>query len=134
MLTQGYVLIDFREREKGQGKRKRKKHQLVAYHTYPDWGWNLQPSYMPWQGIEPTTFWYMGWCSNQLKHLVRALAHFLKSFLVVVVAFFKLTCSFKKYVLDISHLLNILCIAHIFSHFVTCHFTLLMMSLMTKIS
>ena len=36
------------------------KHQLVASHTYPNWGSNLQPRYMPWPGIQPCTFWCGG--------------------------------------------------------------------------
>ena len=36
-----------------------------------DWGLD-QLRYVPWLGIEPITFWYMGWYPNQLSHLVRA--------------------------------------------------------------
>ena len=38
----------------------------------PNWGLNLQPSHVPWPGMEPTTFWDMGRCFNQLSHPVRA--------------------------------------------------------------
>ena len=34
----------------------REKHQLVASHTRPDWGSNLQPKYVPQLGIKPATF------------------------------------------------------------------------------
>ena len=33
---------------------------------------NLQPEYVPWQGIKPTIFWCMGRSSNQLNHTSRA--------------------------------------------------------------
>ena len=35
-------------------------------------GPNLQLRYVPWLGIKPSTFWCVGWCSNQLSHLARA--------------------------------------------------------------
>ena len=38
----------------------------------PHWGSNSQPKYVSWPGIKLTTFWCMGWCSNQLIHLSRA--------------------------------------------------------------
>ena len=45
--------------ERGGG-RERDKHRSMASHKHP------QP------GIECTTFWCMGWCSNQLTHPARA--------------------------------------------------------------
>ena len=62
----------FRDRRR-EGERKRnidgrEKHQLSS-HTHPIWGSNPQPGYMPWPGIEPVTFWFMGQCSNQLIDL-----------------------------------------------------------------
>ena len=31
------------------------------------WGLNLQPRYVPWLGLKPTTFCYIGRCSKQLS-------------------------------------------------------------------
>ena len=47
----------FLDREEGRERsiKMREKHQLVAFYTCPDWGLNLQPRYVPWQGIEPVT-------------------------------------------------------------------------------
>ena len=33
---------------------------------------NAQPKYVPWLGIEPSTFWCLGRCSNQQSHPARA--------------------------------------------------------------
>ena len=63
-----HMCIDFRERE-------REKHQLVVYSYYPDLGWNPKPRYV--LGIEPITFLYTGWCSNQLSHLAKAILLFM---------------------------------------------------------
>ena len=57
------MFIDFRER---------KRERSVASHMHPDWGLNMQTRCVPWLGIEPATFWYMGQCSNQLSHMARA--------------------------------------------------------------
>ena len=46
-------------------------YQLPSIYT-PTRESNLQPRYMLWPGIRPTTFWCMGWCSNQQSHLARA--------------------------------------------------------------
>ena len=43
----------------------REKHGSVASCTRP------QPSYVPWPGIKPATFWYLQWYSNQLSHPAR---------------------------------------------------------------
>ena len=40
----------------------REKHWLVDFHMCPKWGLNLQPTHVSWPGIEPVTFWFMGWC------------------------------------------------------------------------
>ena len=39
------------------------KHWLVASHTHPDRGSNLQPRYVSWPGIKPVNFW----CMEQLQ-------------------------------------------------------------------
>ena len=39
-----------------------------------------QPGIRPWPGIEPTTFWYMEWCSYQLSHTGQANVFVLKIF------------------------------------------------------
>ena len=44
------------------------KYRLVASHTCPSWALNAQPRCVHWLRIEPTAFWGMGWCSNQLSH------------------------------------------------------------------
>lgn len=41
------MFIDFRE--KG---RQKEKLWLVASWKLPNWGWNLQPRYVPWPGME----------------------------------------------------------------------------------
>ena len=41
-------------------------------HTRPNQGLNPQPGYVPCLGIEPTTLWSRGWCSNQLSHTGQA--------------------------------------------------------------
>ena len=50
--------ITFREREEGweRNTHVREKHQLVASRMSPDRASELQPRYLPWLGIEPTTF------------------------------------------------------------------------------
>ena len=64
------ILVRKGERERETSMRE--KHQSVISRTYPNWGSNLQPKYVPWPGIKPVTFWCMGWCSNQLGHQARA--------------------------------------------------------------
>ena len=70
-LTKGYFsTYFFFLRERGAGREKererninvRENHQLVASCMRPDQGWNLQPSYVPWPGIKPATFCFIGWC------------------------------------------------------------------------
>ena len=67
--------IDFRERGREREIHTdidlREKDRSVSSYMHLDLGLNPQPRYVPWLGIEPTTFWCMGWCSNQLSHLVR---------------------------------------------------------------
>ena len=54
---------------KGEGREKarerntyvRKKHWLAAFHTFPDWGLIPQPRHVPWWGIEPMAFHFLGW-------------------------------------------------------------------------
>ena len=55
------MFIDFRERN-GEGKRTSIWETLIGCLPYA-----------PRTGIEPATFWCMGWCSNQLSHQARAL-------------------------------------------------------------
>ena len=63
------MFIDFRER-----KKEREKHWLFFSCICPDWGSNLPPRVVFCPGIEPTSFWCMGWCSNQLSLSARALS------------------------------------------------------------
>ena len=57
------------ERERGrEGEREGEKHPSFDSHMCPDQGPNMQPRHVPWWGIKPATFWFIGWCSNQLGH------------------------------------------------------------------
>ena len=63
-------MFDFRDRgrwgrERDSHMDMREKHWSVAFRTCPYWGQNPQPRYVPWPGIEPTTFWCTRWHSNQ---------------------------------------------------------------------
>ena len=58
------------EREEG-GDRETlmwERNWLVASHTHSDWGSNLPPRCVPWRVFEPSTFWCVGRCSNQVSH------------------------------------------------------------------
>ena len=59
-LIQGYTFFYSREGERERNIDVREKHQLVASHTHPNWGPNLQARYVPSLGIEPTTFLVYG--------------------------------------------------------------------------
>ena len=55
--------------ERGEGGRKGEKHRCVRetsadclLHT-PSWWSSLQPRHVPWPGIEPVTFHFIGWRS-----------------------------------------------------------------------
>ena len=63
-----YVYWSERKRKGERNIDVRKKHQSLASHTRPVWGSNLQPRYVPWPGIEPSTIHCTRWCSNQLSH------------------------------------------------------------------
>ena len=72
------MLIDFRQWEReGEKKRGRErsregeKHRSISSPTHPNWGLNLEPRHVPWQGMEPMTFRFTGWLSNQVRHPVR---------------------------------------------------------------
>ena len=52
----------------------REKHGSAA-SCLCQWS-NWQPRHMPWLGIEPTTFWYMGQCHSQLTHLAKKRSFF----------------------------------------------------------
>ena len=74
ILTHGHAFYRFQRERTGEREtniKVRERHQSVASHTHPDWGWNTHLSYEPWPGIEPMTFWCMGWCSNQPRHPAR---------------------------------------------------------------
>ena len=74
-LSSPDILLLILEKEEGRERNTNvpEKHPLAASCMYPDWGSYLQPRYVPWPGIKPTTFWCTGWCSNQLSHLARAI-------------------------------------------------------------
>ena len=70
------MFIDFRKkRRKWQNKREEhqcEKESSIGCLLYvPDWGSNVQPMFLPWQGFEPKTFCCMGWQSNQLRPLLQ---------------------------------------------------------------
>ena len=71
-LTQRYFFHCFLDREESKVRKTsdvKEKHWLVASHTHPDHGPNLQPRHVPWLGIEPATFGYSYWWhTNQLSH------------------------------------------------------------------
>ena len=56
--------------ERGEGKKKERegnidvteKHQSVSSCMCPNQGSNLKPRHVPWLGIEPATFWFVGQC------------------------------------------------------------------------
>ena len=81
-LPKDVLLLIFRERGR-EGERERETSVqernilLVAFCMCPNWGLNLPPRYVLWPGIEPTTFWHMGRCFNQLSHPARAVYGFL---------------------------------------------------------
>ena len=45
-----------REEGRERNSHAREKHRLVASCRFPDQGWNLYLRYVPWLGIEPSTF------------------------------------------------------------------------------
>ena len=49
-----------REKERERNINMRGKHQLAASCTCPDWGRDPQPRHVPFLGIEPVTFCFMG--------------------------------------------------------------------------
>ena len=62
-----------RRRGGGGRRRRREKHWCekypsVASCTCPDQGLNPQPRHVLWPGIQCTTYWCTGWCSNQVSH------------------------------------------------------------------
>ena len=59
------------EREQRGEREKETSVSCLSYAS--DQESNLQPRYVLWAGIEPTTFWYMGWHSNQWSRPARAL-------------------------------------------------------------
>ena len=77
-LKYAYCFLRARERRRGEERerekeRVRERERLIGcIHMCPDWGSNPQPRYMPWLGIKSTTFWCIGWCSNQLSHTNQA--------------------------------------------------------------
>ena len=71
-LTGGYFYWLERARKRERAIDVRQKHLPVASHTCPDWLSNPQHGFVPWPGIEPTTFWWMEQHSSQLNHPARA--------------------------------------------------------------
>ena len=70
------LLIWERERERNRNIHMREKHWPVSSHTCPNQGWNPQPRYVTWSGIELielANFWSTGWHSIPLSHTARGL-------------------------------------------------------------
>ena len=69
------MFIDLRERERERERQREREipmwdtniNQLLPLHPCPDHVSDLQRRYVPWLGIEPTTFWCMEWCSQPTK-------------------------------------------------------------------
>ena len=61
-----------RERE-GENIDVREKHWLVASHTCPCQGPNLQSRHVSWPGIKPVTFHFVGWCPTNWATPIRAI-------------------------------------------------------------
>ena len=76
------MFIDFRGRERGResGGCKREKYWceretvIGCDQNGPDQELKPQPRCVPWLGIEPATFLYVGPCSNQPSHSSRTLS------------------------------------------------------------
>lgn len=73
-----------------------------------------QPTYVPWSGIEPKTFWYTGRCPNQLSHLASVQNDFLK---IIFKSKSSLTTLFAHFLFS-SLLLSL----HILHNFPRCYF------------
>ena len=58
------------ERGREREKHRFEKHQSVASHRRPYQGSIPQPWHVSWQGIKSENFWCIGWCFNQLSHLL----------------------------------------------------------------
>ena len=73
------IFIDFRQKGERESEREqeriisvREQRHSVASRPRPDGEANPGPRYVPGCGIEPTTFWCMGGCFEELSHLARA--------------------------------------------------------------
>ena len=78
ILTRGRVYVDFKE---GGGERDRnidvrEKHRSVGSCMCLGQVLHQHPRYVPWLGIEPTTFWCAGRCSDQSSHQSGAVISF----------------------------------------------------------
>ena len=67
LISHTFFFFFFGNRER-KGRRvrerntnEREEHWLVAFHTCPHRGLNLQPRHVPWLGIKFTTFQFVGW-------------------------------------------------------------------------
>ena len=52
------MFIDFTERGKGETEKNQcgRETAIDSFYTHPDQELNPQPAYVPWPGIEPSTF------------------------------------------------------------------------------
>ena len=67
------MILERREGVRTKGKNHQcKKHQTVASCMCPDWGPNPQARHVPWSGIEPVTFQFVGWRQTNWATLARA--------------------------------------------------------------
>ena len=63
-----FIFLERKGRREGEWNvNVRKKYQLFASHTCPNWRPKPQPSHESWLGIQPMTFRFKGRCSNQLS-------------------------------------------------------------------
>ena len=84
-LKKRFDLVIFLERGKERGKRGGEKHLCVREISISclshalNWGPNPQHRHLLWSGIEPVTFWFIGWYSIHWTTPARARTIFLNS-------------------------------------------------------
>ena len=70
---------------RGEGREKERERKIDVRNidwlplTYPNWGPILQPTHVPWLGIEPVTFQFAGWHSIHWDTPARASSIYLDS-------------------------------------------------------
>ena len=65
--------------DRGEGREKGRETSMCdCLSCTPYWRPGLQPSHVPWVGIEPATLWFTGWHSIHWATPARAISEFLK--------------------------------------------------------